>query len=181
VDKPLPALADLGSLGEFVASIAVLITLLFLALQMRRSTAEIKLRNDMDRSGSTVQAGIGLMGANAVEAYTKALRHPSDLTEYEVMQVWAYLDVFIAGAASTWSAYKRGLAGSDDWLSAKSHVHYTLSFPVGVAIWNQVKRAYDREMTDEIDAYLTEHGVDRIQRHFERMLDDIRRLPAVPV
>ena len=173
------SMADLGSLGEFVASIAVLITLLFLALQMRRSTAEIKLRNDMDRSGSTVQAA--LMGANAVEAYTKSLRHPSDLTEYEVMQVWAYLDVFIAGAASTWSAYRRGLAGSDDWLSTKSQVHYALSFPVGVAIWNQVKRAYDREMTDEIDAYLTEHGVDRIQRHFERMLDDIRRLPAVVV
>ena len=69
------SMADLGSLGEFVASIVVLITLLFLALQMRRSTAEIKLRNDMDRSGSTVQAA--LMGANAVEAYTKALRHPS--------------------------------------------------------------------------------------------------------
>ena len=77
------SMADLGSLGEFVASIVVLITLLFLALQMRRSTAEIKLRNDMDRSGSTVQAGLGLMGANAVEAYTKALLHPSDLTEDE--------------------------------------------------------------------------------------------------
>jgi hypothetical protein len=119
------SMADLGSLGEFVASIAVLITLLFLALQMRRSTAEIKLRNDMDRSGSTVQAA--LMGANAVEAYTKSLRHPSDLTEDEVMQVWAYLDVFMAGALSTWSAYKRGLAGSDEWLSAKANVHYALS------------------------------------------------------
>ena len=97
------------------------------------------------------------------------------------MQVWAYLDLFMAGALSTWSAYKRGLAGSDEWLSAKANVHYALSFPVGVAIWNQVKRVYDREMTDEIDAYLTEHGVDRVQRHFERMLDDIRRLPAVPV
>jgi hypothetical protein len=173
------SMADLGSLGEFVASIVVLITLLFLALQMRRSTAESKLRNDMDRSGSTVQAA--LMGANAVEAYTKALRHPSDLTEDEVMQVWAYLDVFMAAALSTWSAYKRGLAGSEDWLSAKSQVHYALSFPVGVAIWNQVKRVYDREMADEIDAYLTEHGADRVQHHFERMLDDIRRLPAVPV
>ena len=125
------SMADLGSLGEFVASIVVLITLLFLALQMRRSTAESKLRNDLDRSGSTVQAGLGLMGTNAVEAYTKALRHPSDLTEDEVMQVWSYLDVFMAAALSTWSAYKRGLAGSEDWLSAQSQVHYALSFPVG--------------------------------------------------
>ena len=175
------SMADLGSLGEFVASIVVLITLLFLALQMRRSTAESKLRNDLDRSGSAVQAGLGLMGANAVEVYTKALRHPSDLTEDEVMQVWSYLDVFMAAASSTWSAYKRGLAGSEDWLSAKSQVRYALSFPVGMAIWNQVKRSYDREMADDIDAYLTEHGADRVQRHFERILDDIRRLPAVPV
>ena len=175
------SMADLGSLGEFVASIAVLITLLFLALQMRRSTAEIKLRNDMDRSGSTEQASLALIGDTGYAVHTKALCHPSDLTDEEVMQEWAYLDLFVAGAFSTWSAYRRGLAGSDEWLSAKANVHYALSFPAGVAIWNQIKRVYDREMTEEIDAYLTEHGADRVQRHFERMLDDIRRLPAVPV
>ena len=174
------SIADLGSVGEFVASIAVLVTLLFLTLQTRQGSAQIKLRNDLDRSESTKQAGLGLMGANAFEAYTKALRHPSDLTDDEVMQVWSYLDIFVASAFSTWSAYRRGLATEEDWLDAKSSVHYALSFPVGVVIWNQMKRSYSREMTEEIDEYMQEHGADRVFRHFEQMLGDIRRLPAVP-
>jgi hypothetical protein len=174
------SIADLGSIGEFVASIAVLVTLLFLLLQTRQGSAQIRLRNDLDRSESLTQAGLGLIGANGVEAYTKALRHPSDLTDEEVMQVWCYLDVFVASAFSTWSAYSRGLATEEDWLEAKAGVHYALSFPVGAVIWHQMKRSYSREMTEEVDEYLQEHSADRVLRHFEQMLDDIRRLPAGP-
>ena len=120
------------------------------------------------------------MGPNAFEAYTKALRRPSDLTEEEVMQVWAFLDISLASTSSTWSAYRRGLATEADWLDAKAGLHYALSFPVGVVIWNQMKRYYSREMTAEIDEYLQEHGSDRVLRHFAQMLDEVRRLPATP-
>jgi hypothetical protein len=160
-------ITELGSLGEFIASIAVLITLIVLVLQIRQNTAEIKVRADFDRSQATSVAGVALMGENTHESFTKALLRPSELEDTEIMH-------------ATWSAYTRGTCDREQWLGALVTARAAFAFPVGMAIWNELKKNYSHEMTDEIDAYLAEHGADWLQRQFGAMVQGVRQLPAAP-
>jgi hypothetical protein len=169
-------IAELGSLGEFLAAFGVFATLIFLILQIRQNTAEMRLRNTSDRSDTVAHAAVALMGANAYSAYTKAVLGQADLADDEVMQVWAYLDIYLAGAFDTWSAYTGGLANQEEWTAAKASVHYTLAFPIGMVIWSELKKDYPRKMTEDIELYLTEHGTDRVERQFKAMLNGIGSL-----
>ncbi len=49
---------DLGALGEFLGSIAVLATLIYLALQTRQNTMAISAQLDAQRIKSTLQLGV---------------------------------------------------------------------------------------------------------------------------
>jgi hypothetical protein len=170
------SIAELGSFGEFIASFGVLATLIFLIFQVRQNTSQIKLRSELDRADVIASAGIALMGDNTHVAFTKALVNPSDLADEEVMQVWSYLDIFLAGVSATWSAYSRGHCDKGQWVNAKATAQVAFSFPVGMVIWNELKKNYPREMTDDIEAYLIEHGADRLRRQFGTMLEGVRKL-----
>jgi hypothetical protein len=167
-------ISEMGSLGEFLASLGVFVTLVILIFQIRQNTREAKVRSALHGSEATSQAA--LTGDSAHAALTKALLSPSDLTDEEVMRVWSYLDIFVASTFATWSAYSRGLCDASQWNGAKGVFRGALGYPVGMAVWSELKRDYPREMTDDIDAYMIEHGADKLQRQFAAMLDNVRNL-----
>ena len=168
-------ISELGSLGEFLASMGVFVTLIFLVFQIRQNTKEAKLNSEVNLSGASASAGAALMGGDPHKAYPKALLNPSDLTDEEVMQVWAYMDVLIGGVHRSWVMYSRGLCSYDVWHAAKGGAQSMLSFPAGIAIWSELKKDFPREMTEDIDTYLIDHGTDKLQRQFSAMLDKVRR------
>lgn len=170
------SIAELGSLGEFVASLGVLVTLGFLAWQIRQNTAQIKLEGELERSAATVHGSVALMGESTNVAFTKALIDPASLTAEELMQVWGYLDIFVVSVWSTWTAYSRGLCDQDQWIGAKATAQFALSFPVGLVIWNELKHNYPDQMVEEIDAYIAEHGENMLQGQFKAMLAGVREL-----
>lgn len=172
------SIADLGSLGEFFASFGVLATLIILILQVRQNTAQMKLRTELDRSSVIVDAGVALMGDNAHKAFTKAVCDPSILEDSEIMQVWAYLDIFLASVHATWNSYTRGMCDEDEWINAKATAQVAFSFPVGMVIWGELKRYYPHAMTEQIEAYIDEHGIDRAERRFKGMLNSVRQLES---
>ena len=170
------SIGDLGSLGEFLASLAVLTTLIILVFQVRQNTEQMKLRTELDRSNVVVDAGVALMGHNAHEAYTKAVCEPSDLKDSEIMQVWAYLDIFLASVYSTWNSYARGLCDEEQWINAMVTAQVAFTFPVGMAIWDELKHYYPQEMTDQIDAYIEEHGNNRAEKRLRGMFSAVKNL-----
>ncbi len=56
---------DLGALGELLGSVAVLATLIYLALQTRQNTMGIAAQLDVARIGALVN--LGLLGATSSE------------------------------------------------------------------------------------------------------------------
>jgi hypothetical protein len=170
------SIAELGSIGEFVASLGVLVTLGFLAWQIRQNTVQARLNSELERSNATIQGAVALMGDNTSAAFTKALTDPTSLTDTEVMQVWAYIDVFVTSVWSTWGSYSRGLCDDHQWEGAKATAQFALAHPVGLVIWNELKHNYPARMIEEVDSYLDGHGVDWTQRQFETMLQGVRNL-----
>ena len=63
------SIQDLGSLGEFVAEIATLITLVYLAIQIRQNTKQLE-EGTRAANAAAVNAGLQLINANRLAIYS---------------------------------------------------------------------------------------------------------------
>ncbi len=99
---------ELGSLGEFVAAVATLVTLVYLALQIRANTAAIRADS---RRGSTSQGMQfqGLMGGDkdAASVFRRGLVEPSALDPDESTQFEFLFSMVVSQADNVFCDYRR--------------------------------------------------------------------------
>ena len=108
-------LQDLGNLGEFVGAIAVVISLVYLAAQIRQNTRAL-------HSSSYSQAAEQLWLANLAIAQDRDLaRIVADdsagepLSLEDTARLNSVLNLFFYGCENLFRQYERGLLDSDTW------------------------------------------------------------------
>lgn len=97
------SLQDLGSIGELVAAIATVATLVYLAIQVRDNSRALSRANDFARAGSIHQVTLSFNELNwrlandgeLAAIYTRALAG-EDLTPSEATRFVAYVNTYIA-------------------------------------------------------------------------------------
>jgi len=111
----------LGAIGDFVGGVAVVVTLGYLAIQIKQSRQELRLNSGMDLSGRA--ANLTLSYANEpqlVAALETAMRDPAGMDEMDVRRAtWIIASYFhmvealylrkLVGAISSeaWEAHER--------------------------------------------------------------------------
>ena len=70
---------DVGALGELLGSVAVLVTLVYLALQTRQNTMAIGAQLDATRVANLV--GLNITAATSTERHAAIARDPTDEAE----------------------------------------------------------------------------------------------------
>ena len=115
------------------------------------------------------------MGDTTAIAWTTAALHSADLTESQLAQLWAYLDVLMLTAENTWYAHNDGLVSEQSWNTAKNDIASAdLGFRAG-RIWReQMRFAYDPDFVKQIDAELAGRDPDELKRVTQETLDKIR-------
>ena len=122
---------DLGALGEFLGSIAVLVTLVYLALQTRQNTAAIGAQLD---AAAIAQTQNGFLSAATSNELGEALREdsPHDITTNQIRLTQYWLSILTSfqwqfhqarrGLLPTFHEQERGLAAaiSSMFISSRS-------------------------------------------------------------
>ena len=83
---------DLGALGEFVGSIGVIVTLVYLAVQIRQNTQSVRINNrriETDRNIAHTRFAIATPGLMSI--YRKGQADSTELTEDEYFLFSSYL------------------------------------------------------------------------------------------
>ena len=83
-------ISELGSLGEFIGSIAVLITLIYLAVQVRQNTRHAQAQMGHDGWLANTQDETAKLGDNAAETLAKADMGKAELTDKDLKVLDAY-------------------------------------------------------------------------------------------
>ena len=149
------SLADLGNIGEFVGSIAVLVTLIYLAIQIRQNTAatKIQIRQAIADSQS---ANINLRATDDRLPIIIAKANDSeDLTLEEEHRLYFHLDATLRQFENFHSHYKSGVLDTDDWLSLLYGLERTLRSPKAREVWEVMKPAYNEGFREMLDEQLT--------------------------
>ena len=171
------SISDLGSLGEFIGSIAVLLTLIYLALQIRQNTHATRAVSHHAITDALNQLNLTLGKDDVVaQIWITGMNDRSSLNEVQREQFDALLRAYMhvcdtmyyqaqvgAGDNGLWEAEKRYLGviltsnGGKDWLEENS-----LSISQGYrAAIDTIIQHYQSSETDRPDELSARYGASR--------------------
>jgi hypothetical protein len=150
-------LQDLANLGEFISSVAVILSLVYLAIQVRQNTASIRTEN-VARALERVSAMQSLLFANGDLARLQAqgVFDPSALTREERLQLTWWLSEAFGAFEFMFHQAQSGALPNEVWSRWSATTAFWASFP-GVQAWWQAKPTpFSKSFTSFVDALIRE-------------------------
>jgi len=139
---------DLGNLGDLIAAIATVATLLYLAQQIRRSSKSVE--------GSSVQAILELeITTNAFKAqyaniYRRGCANILDLNDDERVTFEQLVSAEMSLFSSAYIQVQNGLMNDDDAFD-RDWIRFYLKQPGFQEMWSEIKIAYSSEFCQHLD------------------------------
>jgi hypothetical protein len=145
-----------GAIGEIVGALAVLITISYLAVQIRQNTGAVRAAalDSSVNALTTVRAKIHDSG-ELTDIYLRGCENPESLTGVELTRfrllltniVWSILNLYT----------QSGYANLSDsvWISQKPILKRILSTNGGKWYWKQHKSEFEVSFAFEVDAILS--------------------------
>jgi hypothetical protein len=130
----------LGNLGDFIGGIAVVATLIYLAVQVRQSSRHVEASVDQARAQAIREGmnhGVARMLAqdeNLMALYLKGLRSFDALNELESARFSFLMGELFGGVESNLLMYNEGLLSEERWNAQQTQISMYASAP-GVRKW----------------------------------------------
>jgi hypothetical protein len=148
----------IGAIGELIGGVVVVVSLAFLAIQIRRNTQALRLSaaEETNRSFTTYAAMFIQPGISRV--YRVGLATPGELDDDELITFNAVISTLFNFLHYHYTLRDSGLAVSSAGGLGISAL-YVLRQPGGRQWWSRFRVAYDDEFQAYVDALLSESAV----------------------
>jgi len=161
----------IGALSEFGGTVAVVVSLLYVAMQIRQNTLAIQ--------GATTHAvtetqQVELQWSSEIAAtFTKALETPDQLTSAEAWRLSEWLNSAVVMRQNEFRQFRLGLLPADIWEQSEQVIMMILSFEWGRNWWCVLGRqVVVPELAKHIDSLLEKAEY----LDFAGMLDALKNL-----
>jgi hypothetical protein len=137
-------IAELGSLGELIAALATLGTLIYLALQIRQNTASTKIAASQSILASLNQAlHVASSTPQAARATILGQTDYEQLEESEQAQFIVWIFSWFRVLEQAHFYYERGYLENEIWSGQVEHLKQVIKGP-SVSQWWEARRAFFR-------------------------------------
>ena len=142
----------IGASGEVLGAAAVLITLIYLAIQVKQN---VKLTKASIRESRTAASQRVLL---AIKEEAELITKTKPLTPAEELRVvLAYSTMFRDWEAYLYQ-YQQGLLDESEWLAIASAIENSLQRDLVRKVWRQRRHIYSESLRREVDQHLEEDG-----------------------
>ena len=164
-------LETLSQLGEFVGGFGVILSLVYLAIQVRSNTnsqrADMTARI-LDRMAAMQHTYA--FDAQASKFYTRAITDPAGLTFDERNQFAWLMTEFFGAMEFLMQQYEAGNVEEQTWLRWSKTLDWWLTFPGIKAFWNGRPTPYTDDFTDFVEDRLLNGSGDFNQENWSSYL-----------
>ncbi len=146
-------LEALGNIGDFVGGLAVIATLLYLAIQVRQNTKLLRFT----AQSSAIEADIAfnrLIGSDprAARVFQVGLEDFASLSDEERRQFLNLLRAVFTSHQHVFQQFERGLVEQQTWYQYRNATLHLLALPHVSAWWNHRKGIYIPSFVDSVDS-----------------------------
>jgi hypothetical protein len=154
-------LQDLANLGEFISSVAVIVSLVYLAIQVRQNTASIRTEN-FARALERVSAMQSLLFENGELARLQAqgVLDPCTLTPKERLQLTWWLSEAFGAFEFMFHQAQSGALPDEVWSRWSATTAWWVSFPGVQAWWQSRPTPFSQGFTSFVDGLIRDGGFD---------------------
>jgi len=147
----------LGGLGDFVAAIVIVITLIYLALQVRQNTNALHAQSRQTVL-SSAQTGLFAMMDNP-DIHLSIVKTES-LTPHEHVKLHFWLAAFMRLREFSWLQYRNGIIDDDQWSTELVIIQSVLSSKRARVWWKSVGRQiYGARFAEFVDDALKDQPI----------------------
>ncbi len=146
---------ELGALGEFVGAIAVVFTLIYLALQIRQNTKAVQA-SAIDVSISRANDVRESMYENAdlSRIYIQGLSHPDALDEESRLRFRLLLHNVLLAGSNIYSQTSFAGLSSSTWEAQLTLLKRVITSPGGQWFWKEYRLEFEKTFREQMDKIL---------------------------
>lgn len=130
-------ISELGSLGEFLASIAVLITLIFLVVQMRQNTMALLRANVRQSTEHNDRALSELLDEGVADIFLRGQKSLANLSEVERYRFDLAFTMWVKSVEQAYADFREGNFSANDLIAYENSIPAFLTTPGGAAWWKE--------------------------------------------
>ena len=151
-------LNELGSLGEFISGLAVVVTLVYLAIQIRHNTRAVRSSMHQDMVESTLRIAESMSDNPDVgRIVLKANRDYDNLTREEFIRFEAYAERVFSNFESVFYSYRNSMIEQDLWESWEASYLSDLSREAIRRFWQDERPQHLRDFMNFVDQFYRTH------------------------
>ena len=155
-------LNELGNLGEFISGLAVVVTLVYLAIQIRHNTRAVRSSMHQDMIESTLRIAesvsdtddLGRIVLHADEGY-------DELTDVERIRFDAYAERVFNNFESVFYSYRNSMIEEDLWESWESSYLTDISRAAMRRYWQEESPQHLRDFMDFVEEFYRTHPLSK--------------------
>jgi len=146
-------LEELGNLGDFIGGLAVIATLVYLAVQVRQNTQLLRA-NALSASSAANVAFNHLLGSNpdAARVFQVGLEDFEALSEEEQRQFLQLLRGLMASYEHRFQQHALGMVEDRIWQQQRASLRSMLSIPHLAVWWDHRKSVFDPDFIEDLDS-----------------------------
>ena len=173
------SLADLGNLGEFFGSIVVLISLVYLAFQVRANTKAVRASTFLGLTNGWVDYLRFTSEPELADLLVRSRLEPDKLTPAEFYRVWAVGRGTFRRFENDYFQFKSGTFDAGAWLGYRNSLREEiLSSPTMRALWVLTREKFSPEFAALVDSeadVARAAGAQSERRDLEQWREALRR------
>lgn len=150
------SLTDLAALGSFVSAVAVLISLIYLSLQVKQAERNQQASIRATRVTRIVDIYMRLSEAELANAVTKATECARDLTDQEVRQFMFYCGARFYQAEDSFNQFQEGLLNQVTFDSVVVGLRDSLAEPGMRAYYKRQRARFSGDFAAFVDKLMAE-------------------------
>ncbi len=148
---------ELGAVGEFIGGVAVVVKLIYLAMQIRQNTsvnASLIRQNFYDATQRMMLHAVE--STEFMELFNRAWSTNDSLTPTEQMQIWRHMQAIFMGYQGFFEQYKSGALPEKDWALVRKILttFWLLDGKGKTDAWEQMSsgRFFNEDFLEEINS-----------------------------
>lgn len=148
------SLSDLAGVGSFISSIAVFLSFIFLALQLRQANRNQRSLMQQARTGRNVEILLKMADPDTSETLAQANTNCAAMTDARIWSFygfgaavfWSYEDCFMQFRAKTLDA--------SSWASDVATLERLVAYPPYRAVWKMARDGMGGDYRDYVDSLM---------------------------
>jgi hypothetical protein len=148
-------LSDLAALGSFVSGVAVLISLIYLAVQVRQAERNQRAIVQQARISRSSDQLFRLADPPIAKAWLKGMGATQELTEEEYFQCVLVFTAMVRSVEDVYFQHDLGLLDASSLENQLGPLRNVLRGRGGVALWKTVRDGYDVKFAMRIDSLIS--------------------------